>query len=298
MALDVLFRSTENQRLDNNSTPDLYSLAQSDVAESQLYPANAFLDSIYGDVQSERAGYNSRAQTPCVVGKVSDSSSKTNMFNKLDRTCDEQSTLCPDWLEEIDTTARPSPSKESSVVAATAPTSSSNSASFPSCTPSVVCVPISTTARLPFTFLTSPIRPVQNVFARLTRSMAKSQSSFQKDASSFLIATPSKPARNMPRPSALPQVPHVGATVAADPSAEYAIVVSMYEVYNDRIYDLLTASMSTSKVGVTKRRALLFKSTEQCPDRKVVAGLRGSGCVGNWSHRTQGCGYGQQCCQL
>jgi hypothetical protein len=57
-----------------------------------------------------------------------------------------------------------------------------------------------------------------------------------------------------------------------DTTAEYAIVVSMYEVYNDRIFDLLTASSS----GKTpqKRRALLFKSTESSPDRKVVAGLR------------------------
>ena len=59
-----------------------------------------------------------------------------------------------------------------------------------------------------------------------------------------------------------------------DPNAEYAIVVSMYEVYNDRIFDLLTGSATGCKNGAQKRRALLFKSTEQSPDRKVVAGLR------------------------
>jgi len=59
-----------------------------------------------------------------------------------------------------------------------------------------------------------------------------------------------------------------------DQSAEYAIIVSMYEVYNDRIFDLLAGSVATAKAGTYKRRALLFKSTEMSPDRKVVAGLR------------------------
>jgi len=58
-----------------------------------------------------------------------------------------------------------------------------------------------------------------------------------------------------------------------DQTAEYAILVSMYEVYNDRIFDLLAGSSATAKAGALKRRALLFKSTEHS-DRKVVAGLR------------------------
>ena len=45
----------------------------------------------------------------------------------------------------------------------------------------------------------------------------------------------------------------------------------MYEVYNDRIFDLLTVPTSTKDL---RRRHLLFKSTEASPDRKVVAGLR------------------------
>ena len=77
----------------------------------------------------------------------------------------------------------------------------------------------------------------------------------------------------MPRVSTLPQHPFVDdVSIDIDTSAEFAIVVSMYEVYNDRIFDLLTASASTK--APQKRRALLFKSTESSPDRKVVAGLR------------------------
>ncbi|OCK83362.1 kinesin [Lepidopterella palustris CBS 459.81] len=94
------------------------------------------------------------------------------------------------------------------------------------------------------------------------------------DCSSFL-GVPSTRQRNVPRPSALPQMPSVhDVIVPADPNAEYAIVVSMYEVYNDRIFDLLTGNATNNKNGQQKRRALLFKSTEQSTDRKVVAGLR------------------------
>jgi Kinesin motor domain len=88
--------------------------------------------------------------------------------------------------------------------------------------------------------------------------------------------------RRRPAPciSTLPQLPDVtNVELELDGESDYAIVVSMYEVYNDRIYDLLTPQSSTSgssKTGQQKdrRRALLFKSTEKSPDRKVVAGLR------------------------
>lgn len=61
--------------------------------------------------------------------------------------------------------------------------------------------------------------------------------------------------------------------VDSDPASEYAVVISMYEVYNDRIFDLLTPSTKAGSKEV-RRRTLLFKPTEQSPDRKVVAGLR------------------------
>ncbi|KAF2852842.1 kinesin [Plenodomus tracheiphilus IPT5] len=78
----------------------------------------------------------------------------------------------------------------------------------------------------------------------------------------------------IPRPSTLPQTPSVAdINITTDPSAEYAIIVSMYEVYNDRIFDLLTGNAMRNKKSTVKRRALLFKSTEHSPDRKVVAGL-------------------------
>ena len=79
--------------------------------------------------------------------------------------------------------------------------------------------------------------------------------------------------RNLPqRPSALPQFPDI-CDISVEPYAnsDYAILISMYEVYNDRIFDLLSHPRSLKDL---RRRPLLFKSTELSPDRKLVAGLR------------------------
>lgn len=79
--------------------------------------------------------------------------------------------------------------------------------------------------------------------------------------------------RYLPRLSTLPQYPSVeDINVDVDPSAEYAIVVSMYEVYNDRIFDLLACNLT--KNPHARRRPLLYKPTEGSTDRKVVAGLK------------------------
>ncbi|KAL2262394.1 hypothetical protein VTK26DRAFT_1443 [Humicola hyalothermophila] len=83
------------------------------------------------------------------------------------------------------------------------------------------------------------------------------------------------PSRRLQRPSTFPQQPDVSSlSVSCDPSSEYAVVISMYEVYNDRIFDLLTPPIKSAATKEYRRRPLLFKSTEASPDRKVVAGLR------------------------
>lgn len=85
--------------------------------------------------------------------------------------------------------------------------------------------------------------------------------------------TPSR--RLLARPSAFPHQPDVsGLSVSCDPAAEYAVVISMYEVYNDRIFDLLSPPIKSAATKEYRRRPLLFKPTEASPDRKVVAGLR------------------------
>ncbi|KAK4097002.1 P-loop containing nucleoside triphosphate hydrolase protein [Parathielavia hyrcaniae] len=83
------------------------------------------------------------------------------------------------------------------------------------------------------------------------------------------------PSRRIHRPSTFAQQPDVSAlSMSCDPSSEYAVLVSMYEVYNDRIFDLLTPAVKSAATKEYRRRHLLFKSTEASPDRKVVAGLR------------------------
>lgn len=106
---------------------------------------------------------------------------------------------------------------------------------------------------------------------RFTRSIAKLTQSFHHQESSFLSAPSSK--RYAPRVSELPFSPSTDdITIEADDSAEYAIIMSMYEVHNDRIFDLL--AVTTPGKPPAKRRALLFKATEASRDRKVVAGLK------------------------
>nr|KMM72778.1 hypothetical protein CPAG_09070 [Coccidioides posadasii RMSCC 3488] len=89
------------------------------------------------------------------------------------------------------------------------------------------------------------------------------------------------PRRHMaPRPSAFPQTPDVSDFVLSIPEHdEYAVLVSMYEVYNDRIFDLLSPSNGSSNRSANNnqkdsRRPLMFKPTEGSMDRKVVVGLR------------------------
>lgn len=144
-------------------------------------------------------------------------------------------------------------------------------------------------------------RESMQVFDRLYPSLAKYQTSQHVGQPSTTVKSPSKSLvhstfnvsrlttsaqeasflsaqggskKYAPRISMLPQSPGIDdISIDVDSDAEYAIVVSMYEVYNDRIFDLLTASASNSKAP-QKRRALLFKNTERSQDRKVVAGLR------------------------
>lgn len=113
-------------------------------------------------------------------------------------------------------------------------------------------------------------------YSRTTRGTAKLRSEVLKDGR----ATPAPYHRHvLRRLSALPLLPDVNdVEVSFDQHADYAVLVSMYEVYNDRIFDLLGGRQLFQAASLlqkdTRRRPLLFKSTEHSPDRKVVAGLR------------------------
>ncbi|EHY53812.1 hypothetical protein HRR83_004457 [Exophiala dermatitidis] len=119
--------------------------------------------------------------------------------------------------------------------------------------------------------------------ARLSRAqtpMSRAQTPMMDAVSHYNRKMP------MPRPSHFPQQPDLSSySLDVDPHAEYAVLVSMYEVYNDRIFDLLSNPTSPNAPPMTTRqgaalqkgllrRPLLFKNTEMSSDRKVVAGLR------------------------
>ncbi|KAF3903812.1 Kinesin-4 [Arthrobotrys entomopaga] len=75
----------------------------------------------------------------------------------------------------------------------------------------------------------------------------------------------------IPKPNSCPTKPSVDSHVvgcSTSSSTKYAILMSIYEVYNDKIFDLLAPS------SAARRKALLFKSTRSSGDRKVVTGLR------------------------
>ncbi|CAK7266685.1 hypothetical protein SEPCBS119000_002155 [Sporothrix epigloea] len=89
-------------------------------------------------------------------------------------------------------------------------------------------------------------------------------------------ATPQATSRRLlNKPTGFPQQPDIsGVHVSSDNGSQYTVLVSMYEVYNDRIFDLLTPPIKSATTKEYRRRPLLFKSTELSPDRKTVAGLR------------------------
>ncbi|KAB8259185.1 P-loop containing nucleoside triphosphate hydrolase protein [Aspergillus pseudonomiae] len=124
----------------------------------------------------------------------------------------------------------------------------------------------------------------RNSRAQTPMSSSRAQTPLTEPAPAIIF-----PRRNLPqRPNVPPRSPDVShLTLELNPNSEYIVLVSMYEVYNDRIFDLLSPAIvpgqgsTVSRGGTTqkdRRRPLLFKSTEGSPDRKVVAGLRKIAC--------------------
>ncbi|MCJ1432433.1 hypothetical protein MMC27_001789 [Xylographa pallens] len=243
LSLDLLYRSLDRQILHPNTNPYLIpSLVAADGSEAHVLPAAGFLDGIYGDMLQDRN--MSRAATPMTVGeeKISYSTQKDkgglwNQWSILGLSTGSST----DRLELQNKNKHPINPKPINV------------------SPDHCQEEFETPSKLPF--WNAP---------RMTRTKAKLRFGNILQDTTF---APTVPRRHIPqRPSALPQLPDISTFVLpSSPNADYAIVVSMYEVYNDRIFDLLTHPHNQKD---TRRRPLLFKSTEGSPDRKIVAGLR------------------------
>ena len=234
LSLDLLYRSLGVQTLHpENNLSLIASLCAADASEAQISSASVFLESIYGDPNQERI--SSRATTPLTVGRISTFPSKAP----------PSSGLYSQWS----ILSLGSPKAERNASEKALPTQVTGYSHGSSAAPK------------------SPMVP--GIIPRTSRNQAKI--SF-KTSLQDPTCTPSAPKRHLQRPSALPQCPNIShMSVSIDTSAEYAILVSMYEVYNDRIFDLLSQPQNLKDL---RRRSLLFKPTEGSPDRKVVAGLR------------------------
>ncbi|KAL8742747.1 MAG: hypothetical protein Q9190_004822 [Brigantiaea leucoxantha] len=243
LSLDLIYRSLGDRALSSTSSPFLIpSLSAADPSEAQILSAASFLDGVYGENPSERN--ISRAQTPMTVGKNSSSSLQAPVATGIKS----------QW----------------SILGLGSEFSSRERAN------GALEVPEALPMSEPYLFQAQdmPSRlPFWNI-PRITRKQAKTHFCDLLQESNWV---PSTPKRYIPhRPSTLPQFPDISdLSVPADPDADYVLVVSMYEVYNDRIFDLLSHPRNLKDL---RRRALLFKPTESSPDRKVVAGLRKVAC--------------------
>ena len=272
MALDVIFRSLEPtlKTEDGSISPMmLASLAASDTSEAQLFSAQTFLDAVYGDPNGDR-GHNSRAQTP-----ISPSRSHTPLTVRSPETLNS-----PQGSPSTSRTGLPRPctSPGSPRKVMPGPMYSSSRADQPS----LGLLSTGSPGRIRAAATLTPLsysRP-----SEYEQRFAKSRLYVFKEPTPALVF----PRRNpRERSGALPRLPDVShLAVDLNRSTDYVVLVSMYEVYNDRIFDLLSpainpgqgSTMSRGNSQKDRRRPLLFKPTEGSPDRKLVAGLRKIAC--------------------
>lgn len=263
MALDVIFGSLEpTKKTEDGSISPLMlaSLAASDASEAQLFSAQTFLEAVYGE---PNAGRSSRAQTPMSPSRAHTPSTVRS----------------PESLKPQEG----SPTKRAPVLGP----------GFPRPDPSRIYGP-NGMEQLSFDPLPTEhprrIDPGSLNPLPFTRSnthetrLAKSRLYVFKEPTPALIFPRRQPRERPPTTPRLPDVSHLA--VDLDSSPDYVVLVSMYEVYNDRIFDLLSPSivpgqgntMSRGNAQKDRRRPMLFKPTEGSPDRKLVAGLRKIAC--------------------
>ncbi|KAF4441064.1 hypothetical protein F53441_12146 [Fusarium austroafricanum] len=249
LTMDVLFRSIGENMLDPNSAFSAQdSLQAIDGAESSLTVASHFFDPPFRDSVNSRPP--TRAGTP---GLVRPPPIPSLINSPLLR---KASTLVSTIPGAFPSDCAPSPKSDRSVERERQPLGSLTAS------PSA---------------LNCPVKPkrVFRSFMTLTAASRVKNVAKQDIKPDHGLMSPPPPRRITVNPATLPQLPDVSnIDVSCDPTAEYVVIISMYEVHNDRIYDLLTPAYKSGATKEVRRRALLFKSTELSPDRKVVAGLR------------------------
>ena len=272
MALDVIFRSLRPtlKTEDSSISPMmLASLAGSDASEAQIFSAQTFLEAVYGE---PNGGRTSRAQTPMSPGRA-----QTPLTVRSPQTLNSPGSPIKRPPTPGSGLPKPCINSGSPGKADPTPTSTHNRADW------LIDSPLGTDKTGRDAGLLNPL-PFTRPNAHETR-LAKSRLVVFKEPAPALVFPRRQP---RDRPSTLPRLPDVShLAVDLNSNADYVVLVSMYEVYNDRIFDLLSPAinpgqgntMSRGNSQKDRRRPLLFKPTEGSPDRKVVAGLRKIACA-------------------
>jgi hypothetical protein len=287
LALDVIFRSIGQNILNCDSNPSFEnSIVASDPSEAAVFSSSTFLDSVYAEAPAAFRA-SSRAPTPMIV-RLSQSFSQSLPQQHPDQQ-EQHGPSGPELalrqksvriVSREDSVAPPTPPSTPGLGAKTLEpnkTSRERGSAF-----------ARSFARAGFAARNSQRQQVSKAngvaqgqktpkhFMALTTSIRlKTNTKSELCSQGESIGPGQTPSRRLHRPSTFPQQPDVSAlSVSCDPSSEYAVLISMYEVYNDRIFDLLTPAVKSAATKEYRRRPLLFKSTEASPDRKVVAGLR------------------------
>lgn len=249
------------------------SIKTSDASEAHISSASAFIGTVYGELSGQPRP-SSRAQTPPTVrfqnSLVQSHVSSSEFFNpsrlaeKVGPCLASPKSVRIVRKEDYTASSPPTPERFRNVGFAF-PHGNSQFATGSR-------QPLQLRAENANSPTKSPSKHYMSVTAS-TRQRKRSAKPFLQKSDQPSI--PATPRRLLNRPSALPQAPDIGTVyVSSDPAAEYAVLVSIYEVYNDRIFDLLTPPTKSVATRELRRRPLIFKSTELSPDRKVVAGLR------------------------
>lgn len=246
----------------------LASLAASDASEAQLFSAQTFLEAVYGD---PNGGRNSRAQTPMSPGRAH-TPLTVRRPHFLNSPQGSHSSPPPTPGTGLPRSHRYTGSPQKADLAS-GPIGKDRSGHGLQSTEHFGRITPGLFKSLPFT------RP--NPYeSRLAKSRLYV---FQEPTPALVF--PRRQQRE--RPVTVPRMPDVShLAVDLNANSDYVVLVSMYEVYNDRIFDLLTPSivpgqgsaMSRGNGQKDRRRPLLFKPTEGSPDRKLVAGLRKIAC--------------------
>ncbi|RYP65333.1 hypothetical protein DL769_006348 [Monosporascus sp. CRB-8-3] len=252
-------RAESNNIVDCNTSASLEpSIRASDASEAGIYAASAFLETVYSDPGApSRAGSRagSRAATPLIVRPQRDF-----VRPSLLDMCPQLPGLFPDSPGSVRLVRHEDDLSRITLLSTP-----------PSERPRGRALAVSTAGfhKPKLAHTPSPKKHYMSL------TSAAKRKNVTKTPTKGDYPPPQTARRQLQRPSAMPQAPNISSIRAScDPSAEYAIVISMYEVYNDRIFDLLTPPIKSNATKEYRRRPLLFKSTELSSDRKVVAGLR------------------------